>query len=201
MEDYRLWRRTCLHMRYRTNVGVYLLCAFFIVSLSIAFYFNRNFPVLVVAAESSVGTWVSGVLLSCCAAIALVICIHQGWYPWALLSSFFFLLAADEHFMFHERMKEWIIFSYANPSVIIRELPVVVGAFAGSWISWILWSYLKESSRVFLLAAVFLGIASVILDVIAAAALWEECLKLVAELAITCALLVQAKTFDSPPKK
>jgi hypothetical protein len=181
-------------MRYRYNVGVYLLCAFFVLTLGTAFFFNRNFPVLVVASESSVGTWISGVLLTCCAAIALVISIHQGWHPWVLLKVFFFFLAADEHFMFHERMKEWIIFSYRNAPVIMRESPVMVGALIGGWVSWMLWSRVKRQSRGFLLGAVLLGLASVILDVIGSSALWEESFKLTAELAIVCALLVQAST-------
>lgn len=178
-------------MRPHTSVGVYALCTFFIFGLGIAFFFNRNFPVLAVASESSVGTWISGVLLSCCASANLIISIHRGWYPWVLFTSFFFLLAADEHFMFHERLKDWIIFSNSKSIIIIGELPVMAGALIGGWVSWILWSRLGKFCRTLLLGAVFFGTASVILDVVGSAALWEECLKLMAELAIACALLVE----------
>jgi hypothetical protein len=179
-----------------SNVEVHLLCAFFVGTLGIAFYFNRNFPILVVAPESSVGTWVSGVLLSCCAAILLVLSMHRGWYPWALIGAFFLLLAADEHFMFHERMKEWIMFSFPNQPVIVRESPALAGAIVGGLVSWILWIRLQKFSRLFLAAAVLLGASSVSLDVIGDSALWEECLKLLAELTITCALLFEAKSLS-----
>jgi hypothetical protein len=176
----------------RYNVAVCLLCTFFVVSLGLAFFFNRNFPIQAVGAESSVGTWVSGVLLSCCAAVVLVIGMNEGWRPWAFLTIFFFLLAADEHFMFHERMKEWIIFSYTEPSLIFRESPAIFGALVGAAISWMLWTRLKSLSRMLLLVAVLLGGASVVLDVAGISALPEEILKLMAELAIGCALMARA---------
>jgi hypothetical protein len=179
-------------MRSRVTIGIYLLCAFVCISLGLAFYFYNDFPVLIVAGESSVGTWVSGVLLSCCAACALVLTTRRGRHPWILVSSFFFLLAADEHFMFHERAKEWIIFSFETPSVIFRESAVIVGALMGAWISWLLWDRLKKGSRTFLSYAVFLGLVSVVFDVAGGDALWEECFKLAAELTIASALLVEA---------
>ena len=49
-----------------------------------------------------------------------------------------------------------------------------------------------HTARTLLLTAVVLGTISVTLDVVNAAALWEETLKLVAELAMGCALLVTA---------
>lgn len=178
-------------MKYRLIIGVSVLCTFFVLTLGVAFLYNKDFPVLVVATESSVGTWLSGVLLSCCATIALINSVHQRLYPWILLSLFFFLLTADEHFMFHERLKEWIMFSFPGSHVLIRELPVVIGAVAGGCLSWILWHHSKRKTRILLILAVMLGIVSVALDIIGSSALWEECLKLFAELSVTSALLVE----------
>jgi hypothetical protein len=167
------------------------LLAFFILVFAIAFTFNRHYPALVIAGESSVGTWMSGVLLIISATISLILGMRHGWRPWFVLAAFFFVLALDERFMFHERLKEWIIFSsHTNQtSRWVYELPAIAGALVGVYIAIVLWKYLEGVSRVLLIFAAILGTASVTIDVFAAGVLWEECFKLLGELSITCALL------------
>lgn len=172
-----------------TRWGISVLCLFFILTLFAGFFYNRHFPVLAVGSESSMGTWLSGVLLAISAAAALITGMRSAEYRWWIVAVFFFLLGADERFMFHERMKEYIIFTYSASSVWIYELPVLVGALAGALVSWMLWQQLEGMSKVLLAGAVLLGLASVALDVLGKNVLIEESLKLLAELLIACSLV------------
>jgi hypothetical protein len=179
-------------MKSRVSIALCLITTFFITTIAIAFYHHRQFPALAVAVEESPATWLSVVLLSCSAGVALVITMHRGWNPWSLVVMFLFLLAADEHFMVHERGKQWIAFNFHSQVLLIREMPVFIGTAIGCWISWTLWRSMTGSARWLLIAAIFFGIISVMLDVIYASALWEEMMKLIAELAIVCALMITA---------
>jgi len=181
-------------MKARRSAGkaAGLLCVFFVLVLFIALASNHYYPVLIIAGESSVGTWLSGVLLVVSATVALIIGMRRGWFPWFLIAAFFFVLALDERFMFHERMKEYIIFHVTHNfsrSRLINELPVISAAGVGGVVSFMLWRHLHGRSRVLLLCAAILGTASVAIDVLEAGVLWEECCKLLAELSIACALL------------
>lgn len=163
--------------------AVALLIAFFVLVFTVSLAFHRHYPMLIIAGEDSVGTWMSGALLMLCATTCLIMGMRQGWYPWVLVTIFFIVLALDERFMFHERLKERIIFSFhsANLPHWCYELPVIVGACVGALIARLLWHYVA-TSRMLLLCATVLGTASVAIDVLAAGILWEECCKLLAEL-------------------
>jgi hypothetical protein len=166
------------------------LCVFFVLVFAVAFAFNPYYPLLVITGESSVGTWMSGVLLIVATTVSLITGMRKGWFPWFLLAAFLSVLALDERFMFHERIKERIIFSFSPaPAPWLYELPVIAGACMGAVIAFLLWHHLRGASRMLLVGAVILGSASVAIDVLATGVLWEECSKLVAELLIACALL------------
>ena len=107
----------------------------------------------------------------------------------------FLLLALDERFMFHEQLKEQIIFSsYADKLPRwLYEIPVIAGACIGGFMALLLWRNLSLKSRVLLLFAVVMGTASVVIDVLAGGVFWEECLKLVAELLVVCALVMKVE--------
>jgi hypothetical protein len=169
--------------------AVVITGVFVTVTLGLALLYSGDFPALAVASETSVGTWLSGVLLSCCAGISLVYCLRYDWYRWAIIVTFFLLLAADEHFMFHERMKEWITFSYTGATKLVRESPVIAGAVLGGWIVRLLWNELSREGRIILSVATLCGILSVTLDVMGGAALVEECLKIVGELGVLWVLM------------
>lgn len=171
------------------------LCIFFVLVFAVAFIANPYYPLQVLAGESSVGTWVSGVLLIVSATVSLTIGIRTGHRHWFLIAAFFSTLALDERFMFHERLKEKIIFSLDHSAKHARwlyELPAITGACIGAVIAYILWKKLQNTARRLLLAATILGTASVTIDVLAAGVVWEESCKLLAELIIACALLRQA---------
>ncbi len=177
--------------------GVVVLSLFFLLVLGIAFIFRSDDPVGVVAGEDSVGTWMSGVLLTISATICGLLSMKRSWYPWMIFCVFFMLLAIDEDFMIHESMKRWIIFSGYNqpkdPEYWMGEIPVVLGAVLGAVIASILWKNLNGTIRWLVPLAVLLGIASVVIDVMAAGALWEDSFKLLAEWAITSALVAEIR--------
>lgn len=175
---------------YRKGLG--LLLAFFVLVLAGAFGYHSHFPQLVITGEASVGTWMSGALLIISATLCLITGMRHRIFPWLAIAAFFFVLALDERFMFHERLKTFIIFSYAPQPRWLCELPVIAGAMGGAAIALVLRKQLDPAERLLLAAAVMLGTASVIFDILAAGALWEDCFKLMAELLVACALLKKA---------
>ena len=191
MGNYRLGYGTRLHMRYSFLKGSGVLLAFFCIVFSIAFAFNTHFPQLVVAGESSVGTWMSGALLVISATLCLILGMRHRAFTWFFITGFFFLLASDERFMFHEHLKEKIMFTFypAKSFRWIRELPVIAGAALGAFVAYILWNHVKGSGKILLLLAVFFGTVSVVMDIFSAGVIPEDCCKLIAELLITLSLL------------
>src|SRR6478609_7710458 len=107
----RLGTRTGLYMKLSTRQGVLLICTFVSGAVVVAIYHQRQFPATVVAGEDSVVTWLSGAMLIFMAALSLTIAMRDQMHPWFVAVLFFLLLAIDERFMFHERLKAYIIFS------------------------------------------------------------------------------------------
>lgn len=179
--------------------AVVLLCILFILFFTIAIAWHPYNPVLILAGESSPGTWMSGVLLIVAATMALITGMRRGWHPWSVAAVFFFVLAADERFMFHERLKEKIIFSIntAETSRWLYEFPVILGALFGIALTVLLWRYVQQTSRILLMFAAVLGSISVTIDITAAGVVWEECFKLLAELLLVCALLKEVTNADT----
>lgn len=171
--------------------AVVLLCVLFILFFAVAIVLHPYNPVLILAGESSPGTWMSGVLLIVAATAALITGTRRGWYPWYIAAVFLFVLATDERFMFHEQLKEKIIFSVdgAQTSRWLYEFPVILGALSGIAFTVLLWHYLQLTSRMLLACAAVLGSISVGIDVMHAGVVWEECFKLLAEILLVCALL------------
>lgn len=179
-------------MKISARIAIALLCGFFIIVLATAFFSNPYFPMVVLARENSAGTWMSGTLLTFMASLCLFISMKQRWHPWLLFAIFFMVLALDERFMFHEQIKERIIFSFQEVTLsrLVYELPVIIGACLGGFISVLLWRQMPSKSRILLAAAVVLGATSVMLDVLGGGVLWEDSCKLLAELLMACALLI-----------
>ena len=178
-------------MRTSTGAVAALIATFVLVLLS-AYLARPHYPMLVIGGELSVGTWMSGVLLIMSATLCLVIGMRHGFYPWLLFFIFFVLLAVDERFMFHETIKQHIIFSYGQgkvPARWIYELPAIIGAVFGVFMAVLFWRRLRAASRPFVILVAIMGAASVAIDVLAAGLFWEESFKLFAELTMTCILL------------
>jgi hypothetical protein len=169
-----------------------MVCGFSVLVLLIAFICNPQYPIRVISGEASVGTWLSGALLVTAAVLSMVAGMRSGGYPWFIFTVFFAILALDERFMFHEHLKERIVFSFtAIPASWhwVYELPVLLGAGIGALVAALLWRQFTRSGRILLMCAAVLGSASVAIDVLSLGVFWEDSLKLVAELALTCALL------------
>jgi len=176
----------------RTSTAATALVATFALGFVCAYLVRPHYPMLIIGGEASVGTWMSGVLLVMSATLCLAIGTQRGFFPWFLFFVFFILLAVDEHFMFHEALKQHIIFSYGHgkiPSRWIYELPAIAGAVFGAIMAIPLWWRLRVASRPFVILVAIMGAASVTIDVLAAGLFWEESLKLFAELTMTCILL------------
>ncbi|MDB5255874.1 MAG: hypothetical protein JWM14_569 [Chitinophagaceae bacterium] len=182
-------------MKRQYSKGLVVLITFFLLVLACSFYFNRNFYQLAIAGESSAGTWLSGVLLVMSATLSMVIGMRTKVFPWFCMTAFFLVLALDERFMFHEQLKERLIFAFhpATHSHLIYELPVILASCIGGLISFLLWKEFTNANRILLYFAIGLGLISVVFDVFTAGVLIEECAKLLAEVAITCALLRQVE--------
>jgi hypothetical protein len=178
----------------RRYIGIAIVCLFFGVVLGAALVRNSNFPIYAFAGESSAGTWLSGALLTICAAVCIVLGMRENGWQWFGIAVFFLLLAADEHFMLHEQLKEHLIFTDHTRSRSVYELPVLGGAAIGLVVSFVLWKLLQGSGRYLLLTAIGFGAVSVAMDVLTAGVLWEDACKLLGELAITCALLLRSYT-------
>jgi hypothetical protein len=183
-------------MRAGSHFSALFLIGFVIVVFGIALVINPHYPRLVFAGESSVATWVSGMLLVICGTLCLVTANRSGGFPWLVFTTFFFALAIDERFMIHEYIKQRLIFDYPDSSWIVREVAVIVGTLGGGIVSIMLWRQLPAVSRYLLSGAVILGTASVVIDIADAGVLWEESAKLLAEILITTALLAKISVPD-----
>jgi hypothetical protein len=179
-------------MKLSSRQGVTLICTFVLVVLSVSLYYLRHFPATVIVGESSVVTWLSGMMLIFMAALSLTIAMRDQIHPWLLSTLFFILLALDERFMFHERLKEYIIFSLKIQSSTMYNLPVVAGALGGVAIVTLLWKHLSKSNRWLVATAAVLGGASVAIDLVEGGVVPEELLKLIAEICVVCALVKKA---------
>jgi hypothetical protein len=181
-------------MRSRYIIAAGIVCSFLAIVFVSAFINNPHYPARVIAGESSVGTWASGMLLVMAATISLVFAMRRGWLPWSVITLFFLVLALDERFMFHENLKTDIIFYYGlDPSrqSVVAELPVIAGALAGLLFAIVLWRQLNSRGRMLLVGAAVLGVASVAIDVFALGVLLEDSFKVFAELLVVCALLTE----------
>lgn len=172
-----------------SSQAVIAICFFFAGILAVGFYSSAYFPARVVIGEASIGTWISGALLIMCSTLCMVMAMQKSVWPWCVLALFFAVLALDERFMFHERLKEQIIFSAATATRWIYELPVMVGALGGAAMAYLLWKNLHKTGRLLLIIAAAMGTLSVLIDIMASGVIWEESLKLIAELVVTCILV------------
>jgi hypothetical protein len=164
--------------------------------LAVAFGIYRYYPVSVLSGENSVGTWVSGYLLAACAILCLVIAMHRGPVPWLPFMVFFTGLALDERFMFHEQLKEYILFSSPGPKphpssgpAYAGEIPVIIAAILGAGVAMFIWRSVRPRNRIFLILAAALGSLSVALDVVNVQLVLEDLSKVLGEFCITCCLL------------
>jgi hypothetical protein len=176
------------------------LIAFLIAVFGIAWRINPNYPRLILAGESSVATWASGMLLVMCGTFSLVLANRSKSLTWLSAATFFFVLAIDERFMIHEYIKQRLVFGYPSSSNLVHELPVVGGAIIGSVMSFLLWHNLSRGARLLLLGAVILGTVSVVIDIMDAGVIMEEVAKILAEVMITIALLskISAENISKP---
>jgi len=184
-------------MRHPHLTTIATVVTFFISVFTIALIYSPYNPTLIISGEESVGTWMSGVLLVTSATASLIISMRMGWFPWWFIAIFFLVLALDERFMYHEQLKERIIFSSDHPAFVSRwtyELPVLAGAAVGVGITIILWRNLRRQGRLLLVGALLLGSTSVIMDVLDWGVFVEDSCKLLGELTITVAILREVES-------
>ena len=169
-----------------------LVVLFFAIVVVIAFVVNKYYPVRAIAGEDSAGTWLSGVLLVMAMTLSLIAGKRRGAFLWYIAALFFLLCAADEHFMFHEQLKERLLFAFpgvTSGKALLFELPILVGAAAGIAMTALLWRAVCRSYRPLLAGAAAFGGLSVVIDVLGRGVFWEDCCKLVAELLIVLLLI------------
>ncbi len=169
------------------KIAVLVLVSFFILVLGIALLLNPYYPVLVFAGESSAGTWMSGAMLVMAATLSLTRAIQKGWWPWIPVSIFFLMLVIDEHFMFHETIRERLLFAYTDLPWL-SQLPILAAGLTGLFVTLILWREFLPFNRIILAAVVIFGGLSLIYDILEAGVMIEEILKLAAELCLVISL-------------
>jgi hypothetical protein len=183
-----------------SSVPIAMVCLFVSGVVGVAFLRNYYYPSLAISGEASTGTWLSGVLLVMAATLSFVTGMYRRRGMWFFVAAFFLILALDERFMYHEQLKERIIFfTYKRnlTHVLLRELPVIAGACLGAGVAFFLWQQVSRGGRVLLACAVMLGLVSVIIDVLSTGpVLLEDGSKLLAELLVTCALVLNAGSSD-----
>ncbi len=166
------------------------VAVFFAVAISL----NQRHPVLVIAGEDSPATWLSGALLIANATLSGTIAYREGWFPWIVLTAFFFLLAIDERFMIHETLKDHILHSRGKDVALwIKELPVMIGALTGLAVAVILFQKMNMTGKVLLSVAVLFGLISVVMDIFSLGVIPEEICKLVGEISLCIALFVRSQ--------
>jgi hypothetical protein len=178
-----------------------MTCLFVGGVLIVALLRNYYYPLLAISGEASVGTWLSGVLLIMSATLSLVTGMDRQPWTWFPVAAFFLILALDERFMFHEQLKEQIIFFTYDRDLphTLDELPVIVAACMGAGVAFLLWQQLSRGGRILLVCVVTLGLVSVVIDVLATGpVLLEDGSKLLAELLLVCALMLNVR---SPNKR
>jgi hypothetical protein len=178
-------------------VAIIIICLLFGGVLIVAFLRNYYYPLLAISGEASAGTWLSGVLLIISATLSLVTGMDRQPWTWFSIAAFFLILALDERFMFHEQLKEQIIFRTYDKDLpqAWYELPVIAGACMGAGVAFLLWQQLSRDGRILLAGAATLGLASVTIDVLATGPiLLEDGSKLLAELLVTCALVLNLRS-------
>jgi uncharacterized membrane protein len=105
---------------------------------------------------------------------------------------FFLLLGLDERFMFHENLKQSILFASHPPrpaTSLVGEIPVIAAGLLGTVVAALLWKNVQPRNRTFLAMAVFFGSVSVVLDVLHFQMVLEDLSKIIGELCIANCLL------------
>lgn len=182
-----------------SKTATIIICTFFLIVLAVSFYINRRYPLMVISGEASVGTWLSNVLLVMAAVVSLFHALQKQKSKWLIISIFSISLALDERFMFHEYLKELIIFKHQalyNRWHLVCEMPVLVGALIGLIFTVSLWQLLRKKSRILLLLATILGSISVFFDIFNLGAFFEDFAKLLAELLFVCALVQEIEPLN-----
>lgn len=149
--------------------------------------------------EDSPTAWLSSVLLAGAALVSLLngeLAAPARW-TWRFAAFALALMALDERFMGHERLKEWLLFSVFDGELPrmgwLGDLPVAIYGLGGLAVLWRL--HARQAlgpGRVWLIAAVFLGLAALVFD-IAGLGAWfqvlEEALEVSAEAVFLGALV------------
>jgi hypothetical protein len=160
--------------------------------VAVSFVFNRHYPESVLSGENSTGTWLSVFLLAGSCTATLIIGMQRTGFCWWVVSAFFFMLALDERFMFHERLKQYIVFSSADPASVpfyLAEAGVLGGIIIGASMACLMWKHTLSKGRLFLVLGVAFGSLSAILDIADHCLFLEDLCKLLGETMVFMYLL------------
>jgi len=151
-----------------------------------------------VAPERSPLTWLSSALIAAGAAVCLSLAMRSG-RPWRFgaIAAGLAFMALDERFMFHERLKDLILWRAYDGDLgamgVVGDLPMLAYAAGGAAVLVLLWRVVAtRTARILLATAIGLGAVCVGLD-LAFGGGWpqviEELTEIVAEGVLLVALL------------
>ena len=179
----------------KATVSALFLAILFIAGLSIFTVACYPHIQLAVSGEKSPGTMLSVILLSVSAAFALVCYVIRDKSVFCLLISFgMFFMAADEAFMIHEHIKQFILQRCFGGDIhkmgLSGEMPILFYLAAGIFL---FFKIIKPENRVltnsmFVIAGLA-GAASFTIDLLNISAFLEDTLKLAAEILFSVAML------------
>jgi hypothetical protein len=169
-------------------IPVFLFIAFPLLVLGVTMYVQYPFWTQIFVSERGAATWVSSMLLSCAAAVAILTgVLSNKKYLWFFFACALLFLTADERFMIHEYLKHCILYylfqNDPHRMGYTGDLPVVAAGIAGAAVAALFFIRTATlSSRLLIAAMVICGGLSVTFDVLYINAVGEEVLKLTAEL-------------------
>lgn len=155
------------------------------------------------ALEQSPLAWFqTACLVACAAAAGMMACLSErreaGGWPLAALA--FFAAALDERFMGHERLQEWLYYSWLQDREgglqLAHSLTGLYGLAGLVLLVW-LWRHAERTAQRWFLAAILLGLAAVAMDLAFAtvrAQMLEEVLEYLSETLLLAGLFNEAGT-------
>lgn len=186
-----------MHIKVRSVYSAILYLVLFEISyIIVSLLLHFPWPERAFIGESSPITWLSSTLLVISATFAMVIHLYgKETYIWWIIATGNLVMAMDETFMWHERIKESILFNIFDGDIdamgFSGELVILLYGLSGVIVFYFLFRKVHiKFLRGILLGVVSSGLCAITLDVSGANPVMEECLEILTETGFVVFLLL-----------